>query len=279
MLWVVSHSLVVILAGLLEGAHAFPNQAAQVQGLAVSRRVSEPALELRDVLFLGPPGVGKSFLVQAVGYQAIKSGFSVLYRSIFDVVRDVIELSVLDVIAQTTRGQPILSMCLDWQAAEGEDRAAGCWRMVRKLPLVALISPQFVRRRDDKAVNPQDVRLEQITALAEVPLADCDARQCSLPQSQVLRRAVWTKQLKGKTLVRKLVLWQTHKEIPLLAGAEPDWPAYVLASTDYSPDRAEPLQRDLRVSSSRTQIDRLWDELEKEKIVKGWMLNSSGGAA
>jgi DNA replication protein DnaC len=40
------------------------------------------------VLWLGPPGVGKSFLCQAIGYQAIKSGHLVLYRSIFDVVRD-----------------------------------------------------------------------------------------------------------------------------------------------------------------------------------------------
>jgi DNA replication protein DnaC len=44
--------------------------------------------EGRDVLFLGPPGVGKSHLVQAIGYQAIKAGFVVLYRSIFDVVRE-----------------------------------------------------------------------------------------------------------------------------------------------------------------------------------------------
>lgn len=44
--------------------------------------------EARDVLLLGPPGVRKSFLVQAIGYQAIKQGFVVLYRSIFDVVRD-----------------------------------------------------------------------------------------------------------------------------------------------------------------------------------------------
>ncbi|RKY10154.1 MAG: hypothetical protein DRP65_06990 [Planctomycetota bacterium] len=28
-------------------------------------------------LFLGPPGTGKSHLVQAIGYQAIKSGFTV----------------------------------------------------------------------------------------------------------------------------------------------------------------------------------------------------------
>ncbi len=44
--------------------------------------------EGRDVLWLGPPGTGKSHLAQALGYQAIKSGHTVLYRSIFDVVRD-----------------------------------------------------------------------------------------------------------------------------------------------------------------------------------------------
>ena len=44
--------------------------------------------EARDVLWLGPPGVGKSYLVQALGYQAIRAGHQVLYRSIFDVVRD-----------------------------------------------------------------------------------------------------------------------------------------------------------------------------------------------
>jgi hypothetical protein len=34
------------------------------------------------------PGVGKTHLAQAIGYEAIKMNFQVLYRSIFDLVRD-----------------------------------------------------------------------------------------------------------------------------------------------------------------------------------------------
>jgi len=64
----------------------------QVFDLATCRFVREA----KDVLLLGPPGVGKSFLVQALGYQAIKLGFVVLYRSIFDVVRDFLHDEALD---------------------------------------------------------------------------------------------------------------------------------------------------------------------------------------
>src|SRR4051812_47620438 len=56
----------------------------QVLDLATCRFVREK----RDVLWLGPPGVGKSSLVQAVGYQALKAGHVGLYRSGFDVGRD-----------------------------------------------------------------------------------------------------------------------------------------------------------------------------------------------
>lgn len=41
----------------------------------------------RDVLLIGPPGLGKSHLAQAIGYNIIKAGFQVVYCSIFDLVR------------------------------------------------------------------------------------------------------------------------------------------------------------------------------------------------
>jgi hypothetical protein len=187
--------------------------------------------------------------------------------------RHVIEISVLDVISQTMRSQPILTECLEWQTSEGHEEkrpGLGMWHAIRKLPGVALISPQFVRRRDDKFPVGSDIRLGQVADLIDIPLADLDPRKFDLAKSQVLRRTVWTKKLKGQEMVRKLVLWQTNKAIPLVPGALPDWPAYVIACTDYSPGRAEPLQRDLRASDSREQIEKLWTELEAEKIVQGW---------
>jgi DNA replication protein DnaC len=41
-----------------------------------------------DILFIGPPGVGKSHLAQAIGAELIKKGKQVLYRSIFDLLED-----------------------------------------------------------------------------------------------------------------------------------------------------------------------------------------------
>ena len=52
--------------------------------------------EARDILFVGPPGVGKSHLAQAIGYQLIKAGHDVLYRSIFDLVREFLQDEALE---------------------------------------------------------------------------------------------------------------------------------------------------------------------------------------
>jgi hypothetical protein len=173
----------------------------------------------------------------------------------------VIEMSVLDLISQTTRGAPINKMVLHWNAVDKR------YEIIRRLPLVGMISPQYIRRREDKRVNPTDLRLQQVSDLVEVAMVDRDARQLNLPASKVLRREAYIKQLKGQTMVRKLVMWQTNKE-----RETEDYPAFVIHFTDYSPNRKTQLERDIRISNSREQIDELWKELIEENIAKGWAL-------
>ena len=56
----------------------------QIYDLATGQFIQKPD----DILFVGPPGVGKSHLAQAIAYSVIKCGYTVYYRSIFDLVRD-----------------------------------------------------------------------------------------------------------------------------------------------------------------------------------------------
>ena len=48
------------------------------------------------MLLVGPPGVGKSHLAQAIGRQRIRTGVTVFYRSIFDTVRDLLHDEAFD---------------------------------------------------------------------------------------------------------------------------------------------------------------------------------------
>ncbi len=59
--------------------------------------------EQRDVLLVGPPGVGKSHIAQAIGHQAIKANFLVLYRSVFDAVRELMAEGMVEDQDRTMR--------------------------------------------------------------------------------------------------------------------------------------------------------------------------------
>jgi hypothetical protein len=175
----------------------------------------------------------------------------------------VAEISCLDLVSQNTRGGPVSRMVLDWHANNGHS----LYRTLRRMPLASVISPQFVRRREDKQVQPVDVRIAQLADLVELPQAEKDSRQLVLPKSEILRREVYIKELKGEQMVRKLVLWKTNKD-----QLTDDFPAYAVHLTDFSPNRKDPLSRDMRISSSFHQIQQLFDQLKAENITKGWNL-------
>ncbi len=174
--------------------------------------------------------------------------------------RMVAEISCLDLISQTTRGGSIDRMVLEW------DEEEAMWKTTRRLPLCSVISPQFIRLRDDKSPNKDDCRFSQLTDLVEIENAETTAEDLQLPKSDILKREVRIKELKGKTMVRKLVLWKTNKD----EATRAEYPAFVCHLTDFSPNRKDPIKREIRVSDSHSQIQELYDVLEKKYFVGGW---------
>jgi hypothetical protein len=173
----------------------------------------------------------------------------------------VIEISCLDLINQSTRGGSVDRMVL------GYDGKKNLYEAIRRLPLASPISPNFIRRRDDKSICHDHLRLHQVHDVIEVAMMDKDARQLALPRSEIIQREVYTKTLKGNLMVRKLLMWKTNKE-----GDGSAFPAYVAYFTDFSPGRATPIDRDIRISNSRQQIEALYAEMKVENIVKGWVV-------
>jgi hypothetical protein len=113
-----------------------------------------------------------------------------------------------------------------------------------------------------------------VAHLVEVPLLERSARSMALPESKLLRREVYVKELKGQIMVRKFLLWKSNKE----AEGE-EFPAYIVHFTDYSAGRKAPLAREVRITSSAEQSQELFEELKEENVKKGWSLHTAMTAA
>ncbi|MEO6050110.1 MAG: hypothetical protein ABIP78_02120, partial [Pyrinomonadaceae bacterium] len=151
---------------------------------------------------------------------------------------------------------PVKRMVLDW---DGKRYSA-----VLRMPLVSVISPQFIRMRDDKEAIPEDVNISQVSNLVQVPEADKPAHADDDPASEIIERTVYTKTMKGNKMVRKLLLWKTNKT------DRSDFPGYVVYLTDFSPNRQNPLERDIKISNNENTARKFFDQLAEKNFVGGW---------
>ena len=164
----------------------------------------------------------------------------------------VIEFSTIDLLVETSKG-PIRKMCLTY----GE----GGYSAERSLQCVSSMSSVFLRVRDDKKGNKNDIRFSQITDIVELPDED---DFIELKESEILQREVFVKESKGQKMVRKFLLWKTNKE------ENPDYPAYVFHYTDFSPSRKDMLKKEVKVSDSKKQIEEIFTDEVSENVKKGW---------
>lgn len=183
------------------------------------------------------------------------SGSGALYRLVKP--QTVAEIKVTDLQSLDSSGDPVQRMVLELS----DDR----WTSLRQMPGVALLHPSLVRIRDDKEVNTHDIRVDQVSDFCFIPDAQTKAEVQTLPPSEVVRREVFTKVTKGLTAVRKLVLWKTNKE-----DVDPDYPTFVVHWTDYSPNRKDPLKREVRTAAEQAVAMKIADDMITANIKKGW---------
>ncbi|MFN2412910.1 MAG: hypothetical protein ABR535_07665 [Pyrinomonadaceae bacterium] len=168
----------------------------------------------------------------------------------------VIEMSFLDLIPESSKGDPVKRMVLDF---DGKRYAA-----LSRMPLASVISPQFVRIRDDKEANVEDVNIRQFTNLVTIVDTEKPARVGAMQPSRLIQRSVYKKTMKGASMVRKLLLWKTNKE------ESNEFPGYVVYLTDFSPNRQNPLERDIKISNNEKTARRLFEDMAKKYFVGGW---------
>jgi ATP-dependent DNA ligase len=168
----------------------------------------------------------------------------------------VIELSCLDIISENSKGDPINKMVLEW---DGKKYSA-----LARMPLGSVISPQFVRIRDDKEANVEDVNLRQLAAFVEIQETEKSAFENVMKPSELIERAVYTKTMRGRRMVRKLLLWKTNKE------ETEEYPGFVVYLTDFSPNRQKPLEREIKVSNTKSTARKLFDKMAEKNFLSGW---------
>ncbi len=169
----------------------------------------------------------------------------------------VVEIKISDVQADTSSGDPVTRMVLAY-----ED---GRWLARQRMPGVSILHPRLVRLREDKQAVEGDVPVRQVFERVLVSDADSAPAAEALPKSEVLRREVFTKVTKGKTAVRKLLVWKTHKH-----EADPTYPAFVVHFTDYSAGRKDPLKRTVRLAPDEESALAIAQEMLEGEIKKGW---------
>lgn len=131
-------------------------------------------------------------------------------------------------------------------------------------PSVSLISPVFKGFRDDKKIDFDQVGLVQIKRIIELNDEIIEAPNKS--KTKVLKKEVYVKEIRGTKMVKKFFIWETN-------SSTKDYPKFVFYKIDYSPSRGDKLQRDIKVSDDRSQIEKIYSNQIESDIKKGWKLS------
>lgn len=170
----------------------------------------------------------------------------------------VAEIKCLDVIATNSRGDNINKMVLTW------DKKNKKYLGMRKMPFVSILAPSFVRLRDDKSVNLEEVGIKQVSALVEIDDIEKKLAEIELPKSEMINRKVFYKRQGEKLMVRKILMWKTNKE------HTNEYPAFITFYSDFSSQRKNALTTKMKPANDIKTAERSFEEFLEQLVKKGW---------
>jgi len=168
----------------------------------------------------------------------------------------VAEIRITDLLLSNSKDEPVYRMVIDY----GENG----FEPIQRMPFASMIFPRFVREREDKTVSLGAVGIDQ--AYRHVPFDGFREHvvKKELPESVIRERAVYTKETKTGTLLRKFIAVETKK-------ADEGWAPFLLYSVDVSPNRKDPMKTEMRVASSIEKLADMIEAWEKANVKRGWV--------
>lgn len=164
----------------------------------------------------------------------------------------VIEVEGESLVRENFQGKENTAQTFTWSGKEYE------FNGLNKSPL--LTHATFAKFRDDKIWDDGGTRMEQVLTAVEIgSLASKKIREIGKPE--IVVREVYTKETKGITAVRKIIVVKTNNEdsFPLIVH----W-------TDYSAGRKDPLKTETKVAETMARADALVVSYREEASKKGW---------
>ncbi len=168
-----------------------------------------------------------------------------------------LKIRLRDLRSEAASGEALMGMVCSCDGAS--------WSALQLMPGISCLRPTFVRLLEREELESEELSLDQVRPHCPLPKLEAQAQILQLPQSQLLRREVYIKRSKEKSLVRKVLLWKSNKE-----RVDPRFPAFLVQFTDYNPGRKEPLKRELRLAPRRALADEIFEAMLESHIKRGW---------
>ena len=254
------HNLDTVVIGFTEGTG---NQKGMVRTMLLAMMPEKNRYQIITHVGGGMPDKMKKELFKRFSKNIIKSEYIETDSNYvaFHMIKPetVMEISVNDVNLEKPDYKPQNNVL---QIVDGK------YKLHSTVDGISVVAPIFEKFRDDKKADETDVRISQVENFnyqdrkEEKPQVR-DVTE--IPKSEILSREVYKKEQGDKIMVQKYVIWKTNKE------ETGYFSAYVLYYANFSSQRQDPLQREIKVSDSLEQINDLMKKEIEENVKSGWV--------